>query len=94
MKTVTYKHHSYTLLWIGQTKFGKRAHLQFRDGSKDFWVNANLVSESCSPPSSQREMCADCGQYPGTIQCSDSSGLTGLCCRQCARQASYERSFA
>jgi hypothetical protein len=93
MKVVTYKNHSYTLLWIGQTKFGKRAHLQFRDGSKDFWVDGNLVSESAST-SSSREMCAECGQYPGFIECSDSSGIVALCCRQCARQSRYDRSFA
>jgi len=41
--TVQYKGHTYRLLWMGDTKFGQRAHLAFCDGAKDFWVDANLV---------------------------------------------------
>jgi hypothetical protein len=36
---VVYNGHAYTLLWRGQTKFGRRAHLAYLDGSKDFWVD-------------------------------------------------------
>lgn len=39
-----YKGRKYRLLWIGDTKYGRRAHLQFFNGSKDFWVDAALVS--------------------------------------------------
>ena len=39
-------------------------------------------------------MCADCGQMPGIKMCHDSSGISGMCCRQCAAAPSYERSFA
>lgn len=42
----------------------------------------------------KREMCADCGQYPGVVECSDSSGFRALCCRACAKMSSFERSFA
>jgi hypothetical protein len=28
---------------MGATKFGRRAHLAFTDGTKDFWINANLI---------------------------------------------------
>lgn len=43
-QTASYKGKTYKLLWIGATKYGRRAHLAFRDGSKDFWVDASLVS--------------------------------------------------
>lgn len=37
---VEYNGRTYRLLWSGQTKYGRRAHLAFTDGSKDFWVDA------------------------------------------------------
>ena len=43
-KLATYKGHTYSLIWMGDTKFGKRAHLQFTDGSKNFWCDASLVT--------------------------------------------------
>lgn len=42
--SATYKGRKYKLLWVGDTKFGRRAHLGFWDGSKSFWVDATLVS--------------------------------------------------
>jgi hypothetical protein len=39
-------------------------------------------------------MCAECGERRGVIECQDSSGLVGLCCRRCASLSRYERSFA
>ncbi len=42
--TASYKGRTYNLLYIGDTKFGRRARLAFSDGSKDFWVDASLVS--------------------------------------------------
>lgn len=50
-RVAEYKGRKYRLLWIGSTKYGQRAHLQFFDGSKDFWVAAGLVTE-CSGSSS------------------------------------------
>lgn len=38
-KSYTYKGRKYKLLYLGNTKYGRRAHLQFWDGSKDFWIN-------------------------------------------------------
>lgn len=59
----TYKGRKYRLLWVGQTKYGKRAHLQFFDGTRDFWVDASAVavSDSSSRPSSG-DVCAECGR--------------------------------
>lgn len=38
-----YKGKVYNILYMGDTKYGPRARLQFLDGSKDFWVDASLV---------------------------------------------------
>lgn len=66
----TYKGKTYRILYIGATKFGKRARLQFMDGSKDFWVGADLVtigasSSGQSRPASHSGRCRGCG---GSIQ--------------------------
>lgn len=72
-KRVTYKGRTYNLLWSGPTKHGERAHLQFTDGSKDFWVDAHLVSgasQSAGPrPPRGKYECPECGEYvvPGTV---------------------------
>lgn len=39
----TYKGRNYRLLAVVKTKLGDRAHLQFFDDTKDFWVNARAV---------------------------------------------------
>lgn len=44
-KTATYKGHTYRLLFVGDTRFGRRAKLGFVDGSKEFWVDASAVTE-------------------------------------------------
>jgi hypothetical protein len=44
-RTAEYKGRKYRLLWIGKTKYGYRAHLEFFDGSKDFWCDGNAVRE-------------------------------------------------
>lgn len=44
-RTAEYKSRKYRLLYCGPTKYGRRAHLQFFDGTKDFWVDASLVTE-------------------------------------------------
>jgi len=76
--TVTYKGKPYRLLWRGPTRYGERARLQFMDGSKDFWVDAHMVSGggsygggSDSAPRLRRDgtyLCDECGDYvrPGT----------------------------
>lgn len=47
-QVATYKGKKYKCLWVGETKFGRRAHLAFFSGDKDFWVGADLcqISES------------------------------------------------
>lgn len=52
---VYYKMRKYKLEYIGETKFGYRAKLAFQDGSKSFWVDANLVSK-CTETMSDDEM--------------------------------------
>lgn len=42
-KTCEYKGRRYLLAWQGQTQFGQRAKLKFMDGSKEFWVAADLI---------------------------------------------------
>jgi hypothetical protein len=84
--TAQYKGRKYRLLWMGQTKFGQRAHLQFFDGTKDFWVDASLVSvrNGGSNGGSRHEdqvRCRHCGQW--TLEGDD-------WCMACGR-ADYER---
>jgi hypothetical protein len=43
-RVAEYKGKKYRLLYIGDTKYGRRAHLAFFDGSKDFWVDGALVT--------------------------------------------------
>lgn len=47
-RVAEYKGRKYRLLWSGKTKYGQRAHLEFFDGSKDFWVDASKVTEVAS----------------------------------------------
>lgn len=96
-QTATYKGRTYRLLWQGSTRYGRRAKLGFMDGTKQFWVDESRISAGGSRGggrSKRREPCAECGDYNGTVECQDSSGLTGLCCRMCAGQPWYTRSFA
>jgi hypothetical protein len=65
----TYKGKTYRLLYLGSTKYGRRAKLAFRDGSKEFWVAAELVSETSAPSSRSQsrrdredEECEVCGR--------------------------------
>lgn len=44
-RVAEYKGRKYRLLWLGNTKYSRRAHLQFFSGDKDFWVDASLVEE-------------------------------------------------
>jgi hypothetical protein len=53
MRTVMYKGREYRLAWLGDTKYGRRAKLQFKDGSKEFWVAADAV-ELCGAVSYAR----------------------------------------
>lgn len=62
-KTATYKGRTYRLVFIGDTKFGRRAKLAFMDGSKEFWVDASTVSEGGSSSGSRGgNVCGECGR--------------------------------
>lgn len=69
VQVATYKGRNYRCLFVGNTKYGYRAHLQFFDGSKDFWCDGSLVSVSHtegddSSRSSYRDVndrCCECG---------------------------------
>jgi len=71
----------YKVLWSGNDKYNGGGVV-------------SICSLQYSTPKSSKEMCADCGQRPGVVMCSDSSGIRALCCSSCARMSSYERSFA
>lgn len=71
-RTATYKGRSYRLLYIGDTKFGRRAHLGFMDGSKDFWVSASLVTVSAGGTCTERQ--ADAGYGRGRTVRTDCCG--------------------
>jgi hypothetical protein len=70
-----YKGKTYRVLFLGPTKYGERARLQFMDGSKDFWVDARLVDVVKGTPQQRgrrrpggRYECPECGDWvtPGT----------------------------
>lgn len=72
--TTTYKGRVYRLLWQGDTKYGQRAHLAFMDGSRDFWVDRELLGRAAATTTPAPEIrrpkstaqwvsapCVDCG---------------------------------
>ena len=66
---VSYKARTYVLLFLGDTKYGRRAHLAFSDGSKDFWVGADLVIETADPPAAARRAAPGDRPVRGCAQC-------------------------
>ncbi len=64
-KTANYKGRTYQLKFIGKTKFGDKAKLAFMDGSKEFWVDSNLVTvddggkSGYTPKAGRRKMSED-----------------------------------
>jgi hypothetical protein len=79
----SYKGRQYRILFCGKTKYGFRARLQFMDGSKDFWVAANLVSreeESAYAPAvrDSRGYVTDRGHHAG--YCGYPCPVTGKRC--------------
>jgi hypothetical protein len=74
-KTATYKGKTYRLEFLGQTKFGRKAKLAFLDGSKEFWVDAALVTE-CDSSSATRTAKSSRSQYPRTgCSCGSRDGI-------------------
>jgi hypothetical protein len=93
----TYNGRVYVLKYMGRTKYGERALLQFRDGSREFWVDAKKVQRTDDSPgsSSSGGVCSECGKrFHRLTPCRDSSGILGVCCPMCARMSQWERSFA
>jgi len=75
-KTATHKGRTYRLLFVGKTKFGNKAKLGFMDGSKEFWVDSGLVSQSsapsCSRSSRRVRTCPSCGgNESNQVDCGD-----------------------
>lgn len=74
-----YKGRKYRLAFIGQTKFCRRAKLEFFDGSKEFWVAADAVSITENSPAkssgfkrSRRPSCWTCRDiHDGGTICPD-----------------------
>lgn len=77
-----YKGRKYRLLWSGKTKYGMRAKLAFMDGSKEFWVDAGMVSESSGgyvpAVRNSRGYVTDRGHYEG--YCGYPCPVTGRKC--------------
>jgi len=91
-----YKGRTYKLLYLGPTKYGRKAKLQFMDGSKEFWVDANKVTEksdSGAQSGSGTQICDNCGGPGARYRRRDSNGIPGIVCRNCARESKYELSF-
>ncbi len=88
MSLVSYRGHNYKLLWRGKTKHGERAHLQFTDGSKSFWVDAALVEQPTGPA------CANCGRPGGVHRRTDCNGIGGVVCDVCRYERKEFLSFA
>lgn len=85
---------AYKCVWRGPGRDGReRAKLVSLDGQLEFFVDASRLTDP-PPRREEREMCAECGDYPGVVMCSDSSGIRALCCRRCAGYSPYDRSFA
>jgi len=82
-----YKGRKYRLLFYGNTKYGKRAKLQFWDGSKEFWVDAGKVTVLEKPGRNPREYahrarglrgrCRDCGGE--IVDAPHHRAMAGLC---------------
>lgn len=79
-KIAVYKGREYRLMFLGDTKFGKRAKLAFTDGSKEFWVPADaIIVKSGSPSYTPRAMSSrgsrrtgcSCGSIDGETRDSD-----------------------
>jgi len=83
---VLYKGKKYKLVWVGPTKFGRRAKLQFLNGQKEFWVDEDAISPSGSTgyggsSSGRGGRCRGCG---GLIRDAPHHRAMGGYCGSCA----------
>lgn len=85
-RTASYKGRAYRLMFVGETKYGRRAHLAFMDGSKDFWVDAALVTTASAATSGARTRTAPgrCRGCRGPIVDASHHRAIGGYCGQCA----------
>ncbi len=60
--TARYKGKTYKLLFAGQTRFGRRAHLQFWNGRKTFWVDESKLENVCVRDEAARPVAAAAGR--------------------------------
>lgn len=56
-------------------------------------VTQPAPARTAKTTTARKPRCAECGVNAGVVVCSDSSGITDVCCHRCAGMASYERSF-
>lgn len=96
--TGVYKGKKYRIEYLGKTKYGRRAKLQFLSGTREFWVDADLVEVPPEPSNwgrSKGNPCAECGgsMRGKGIEARDSSGLVARVCPKCAKEPWYTRSF-
>lgn len=80
-RTATYKGRTYRLLFLGSTKYGRRAHLQFLDGTKNFWADGTLVIETTTMSRSDaysHSLAGQCG-----CACHYGRGGTHRACASC-----------
>lgn len=73
---VSYKGHNYECRWVGQTKYGLRAKLMFRDGSKEFWADAEALSYPTTTVRTRSYVCEECGDHVSPGSSCWETGLT------------------
>lgn len=73
-RTATYKGRKYLLEWSGKTKYGERAHLWFMDQSKDFWVDAKLLTNIAFIPQRKADGSNDIWDYRKASEGESSDG--------------------
>jgi hypothetical protein len=84
-RVASYKGRKYRLLYFGATKFGKRAHLQFFDGSKDFWVAAENVTEVDASRDSVGNRIGDGSSYQAGVTAPHGRRCPVCGSRECAK---------
>jgi hypothetical protein len=84
-RTGLYKGRKYRVLYVGATKYGQRAHLQFFDGSKDFWVAANLVTVCDSSRDSSGNRIGDGSSYRAGVTAPHGQRCPECGSRECAK---------
>lgn len=84
-RTATYKGKTYRLEFLGDTKFGRRAKLAFMDGSKEFWVAADLVTPAgpVATPGNPNGYGYEGNQHRRCVRCGEKMDNRGRLCWDC-----------